>query len=255
MRLIKDRKTVGILLALVLMGLFVGISLWALNLLEGAAWYLFSSALRLAFGAGILFAGRKLYGRTAREILAFRGGKAAWAAAAGFLAYFAYFVFDVACGTGGITGLTGGLLFSHVILLQLTTGFYEELHYRFLIAEGYFFGERTARRRLLYALASAAVFGALHVVTGWSAYRFFLTAAIGFAFAVVYLRSRNIVLPMILHAAYDVIANLDRYIAWNGSALFETVNSLFWAAVGVMTAVSLVLLLREERTPGGGTEG
>ena len=101
-------------------------------------------------------------------------------------------------GCRGISGLTAGLFFARILLQQLTTALYEELNYRFLILEGYFHGNKSVWSRLLYAFVSFLVFGPAHVVTGWSTSAFFLSGAIGFTFAVIYLKSGNIVIPMLL---------------------------------------------------------
>lgn len=154
----------------------------------------------------------------------------------------------VGIGIKGITGLTVGLLISKVILQQLTTGFYEELNYRFLICEGYFFTQKNFPRKLIYALISAGIFGALHIVTAWNTYTFLQTGAIGFAFAVIYLQSGNIILPMILHFVYDIIANLTVFIEWNNSNLFSYIYSVFEIMIAVMFVVSVIILSRKEAT-------
>lgn len=246
-KLLNDRRYNGILLAVVLTAAFIGISLLVNPFLHGAPWFLFSSALRILFGAGILFAARKLYGRSAGEVLRLDRTKTALVAGAGFLLYFLYYLIDVSVGVKAITEIASALFFTKVILQQIATGFYEELHYRFLICEGYFHGKQTVTRRLLYAFLSFLIFGALHIVTGWDAYRFLLTGVIGFAFAAMYLCSRNIVIPMLLHTLYDVVANLDVFIEWNQSPLFQMVNDLFDAVVIIMFVISLVMLIGEEK--------
>ena len=77
-------------------------------------------------------------------------------------------------GCRGISGLTAGLFFARILLQKLTTALYEELNYRFLILEGYFHGNKSVWSRLLHAFVSFLVFGATHVVTGWSTSAFFL---------------------------------------------------------------------------------
>lgn len=246
-KLVKDRRYNGILLACPLMVPFILISLSVNHVLHGAPWFLFSSVLRILFGAGILLVTPKLYGRSAGEVLRLDRTKTALVAGAGFLLYFLYYLIDVSVGVKAITGIASALFFTKVILQQIATGFYEELHYRFLICEGYFHGKQTVTRRLLYAFLSFLIFGALHIVTGWDAYRFLLTGVIGFAFAAMYLCSRNIVIPMLLHTLYDVVANLDGFIEWNQSPLFQTVNALFDAVVVMMFVVSLIILAYKEK--------
>lgn len=131
---------------------------------------------------------------------------------------------------------------------QLTTALYEELNYRFLILEGYFHGNKSVWSRLLYAFVSFLVFGAAHVVTGWSTSAFFLSVAIGFTFAVIYLKSGNIVIPMLLHFIYGIPTNMTSYIEWKDASLLASMNSVLEIALAIMFLVSLVILIIDKST-------
>ena len=84
------------------------------------------------------------------------------------------------------------------------------------------------------------------MVDCWDTYRFLQTGVIGFAFAVIYLNSGNIIIPMILHFVYDVFVHLAGFIKWNNTALFASISSVFEAAITVMFIVSFVLLFKKE---------
>ena len=243
-QIMKDRRYHGIVFAIELMVPFVLISIYVNRILYGSSWYIFSSMLRLVFGVIILLVAPELYGRSAGEILRFDNAKTALIVGAGFLLFFLYIALTMALGSKTITGLTLDLFLTKIILQQITTGFYEELHYRFLICEGYFHGEETVKRKLFYGFFSFLIFGILHVIPGGDIYRFFLTGIIGFAFATMFLCSRNIVVPMILHTLYDIVANLDRYIEWNQSRLFLTLNSLIAVVLVIVFLVSLYMLMK-----------
>lgn len=131
---------------------------------------------------------------------------------------------------------------------QLTTALYEELNYRFLILEGYFHGNKSVWSRPLYAFVSFLVFGATHVVTGWSTSAFFLSGAIGFTFAVIYLKSGNIIIPMLLHFIYDIPTNMTSYIEWKDASLLASMNSVLEIALAIMFLVSLVILIIDKST-------
>ena len=103
-----------------------------------------------------------------------------------FFLFFLYFLVEVASGFGKVTGLTMGLFLSRVLLQQLTTGFYEELNYRFLLLEGLKHTSNTRRLKLIYVFGNAVLFGLLHCVTGWNTYTFLTPGTIGFAFAVIF---------------------------------------------------------------------
>ena len=145
---------------------------------------------------------------------------------------------------GKITGLTAGILFSRIILQQAATGFYEELNYRFLTLEGLKHTRNTPGMKLLFVMASTILFGLLHCVTGWDTYTFLQTGAIGFAFAVIFVRSGNIVVPMILHFVYDIIANLTGYIEWHHNPLFDNMSAVFEIMLVLMTVISAVILFK-----------
>lgn len=242
-----NRKYIGIPVALIFMAAFVAISLLVNQSLHGTPWFLFSSGLRIVFGIAILYVAWRVYGKTIPEILNFKNSRIALISGIAFLVYALYFIMALIVGAESITGLTAGLLISKVILQQITTGFYEELNYRFLICEGYFHGERTIKRRLFYSVLSFLIFGVLHIINGWDTYRFLLTGSIGFAFATMFLCSGNIVIPMIIHALYDMIANLERFVIWRQNSAFDAINSALYIIIGVMVVLSVYMLIRKQK--------
>ena len=201
-----------------------------------------------AFGIFILLLAKNLYDTPIKEILRMDASRKALIAGSGFLLFFLYYIILWCSGFQAITGLSAGLLLSKVILQQIATGFYEELNYRFLVLKGYFYGPQNGKNKLLYGLTSFLLFGAVHVVDGWSTYRFLQTGIIGFAFAVMYLKSGNIVVPMILHFLYDVFANLTPFMEWNNSAVVVRLNSAFPLMLALMFIISLIMLLRKDNS-------
>ena len=53
---------------------------------------------------------------------------------------------------------------------------------------------------------------------------------------------------MILHFAYDIIANLTVFIEWNNSNVFSYAYSVFEIMIAVMFVVSVIILSRKEAT-------
>lgn len=244
-KIFTDKRYAGILWSVLFNTLFVILSLIGLQFLDGVPWFLYSSVLRVIFGVIIIFAVSRIYGMSAREIIGFHNWKKALIAGTGFLVYFFYYIALFSIGTKNVVGLSAGLLISQVFFQQLATGFYEELSYRLLILEGFFYQTKgSALIKLSYAAVSFVLFGTLHVVTGWSLYRFVQTGIIGFAFAAIYLISHNILIPMFLHFAYDILANIAGYIEWNNSAAFNALNSVFEVMLGVMMIISIFLIIK-----------
>lgn len=222
---------------------FIGLSLLFIEFTSGVLWFLISSTLRIVFGLGILFVASKLFELKPGEILSFKNMKCALFAGAGFFLFFLYFLIQVISGFGGVTGLTLGIFLTRVFLQQLTTGFYEEINYRFLLLEGLKHTANTVGMKLLYVFSSTVLFGLLHCVTGWDTYRFLTTAAIGFAFAVIFVKSGNIVLTMILHFVYDLLVHITAFVQWNNNPFFDGICAWSEAAYAVMFIVSLVILI------------
>ena len=247
MGLLKDKRRSGIVISFILAAIFCGIALVMCRVLNGVPWYLFSSGMRLIFGLLILYLFKKLYDKDAKEVLRFKNGKETFIAASGFLVYFAYYLTVYVTGANGITGLTAGLFISRTILQQLTTGFYEEILHRGLMCEGYRYTKGGFGQKLGYALLSSALFGAIHILSGFDLMRFLQTAAIGFAFAVIYLQTDNIIVPMILHFVYDIFANMAVFIKWRDSETFYAMDSWIDAAYAVMFVISFIMLTRKEK--------
>lgn len=238
-----DKKISGFIWHIIFAGLFIGLSLFFVEHTKGVTWYLISSALRIIFGITILIVSGRLFERKPADILSFRKTKEALLAGTGFFLFFLYDLITVASGIGKITGLTAGILLSRIILQQATTGFYEELNYRFLLLEGLKYTKNKVSTKLVYVMISTILFGLLHCVTGWNTFTFFQTGAIGFAFAVIFVRSENIVVPMILHFLYDIIANMAVYIEWDHNPVFDNMSSVFAIALAIMVVISAVLLI------------
>ena len=251
MMIVQNKKYSGFLWHFIFAGLFIGLSLLGMQFLEGIAWNLFSAFLRIIFGIAILVLSSKLFEKKAKDILENKNTKTALIAGSGFLLYFVYYIITVASGFGKVAGLTLGYFISKAIIQQITTGFYEELNYRFLLLEGLKYTKNTITCKLLYVFLSSILFGLLHCVTGWNTYTFLQTGAIGFAFAVMFVKSENIVLPMILHFLYDIIAVTAPYIEWDHNPLFDNISYVFEFIIVIMFVISFVMLivLKEENVP------
>ncbi|MBR1797815.1 MAG: CPBP family intramembrane metalloprotease [Clostridiales bacterium] len=250
-KIFSNRKYRGFVWHLLFAALFIGLSLLFLEFTSGVTWFLISSLLRIIFGVVILLVSSKLYEKKPSQILSVKNTKGALLAGVGFLVFFLYYVIVVASGMGKISGLTAGILLSRIILQQATTGFYEELNYRFMILEGFKYTRNTTGIKVLYVFISTVLFGLLHCVTGWSTYTFLQTGAIGFAFAVIFVKSGNIVVPMILHFIYDVIANMTGFIVWDHNPFFDNISAIFEIMLVLMVVISAVTLVMPVRRAEG----
>ena len=134
------------------------------------------------------------------------------------------------------------LLFAELVCQQVTTGFFEVSADRALLMEGYYqHGERSGKRRLLYSLISAVMFGAMHLLAGFTTAAF--AALFGFAMAAVYLHSHNILVPMLLHFLQDLIAHTMGY----ETELVMMQMPFLGIAYAIMIAWAVVFLLLPEK--------
>lgn len=195
----KSRSSyTGILYAIILGTTFTIIALWTKSHLDGIPWYLFSSLHHLIYGLAALFLFCRLYTKKPGEVFHLQNRKAALVAGSGFILYLLYYIITLFLGIDHIEALTFPLVFSHLFLQQITTGFFEEMTYRGLVLEGYFLQEnKTLKAELIYAFASFLLFGLAHISGGL--YSFVFTGILGFSFAAIYLKSHNILIPMGLH--------------------------------------------------------
>ncbi len=241
-RIFADKRYSGYVWHFVFAGVFIGLSLLINDYIHGVTWYLISTVLRIVFGVAILAVAKRFFGIKASEIISLGNMKGAILAGTGFLAFFLYYVITVAAGFGKTEGLTLGIFLTRILLQQAATGFYEELNYRFLLLEGVKYSKNNTAAKILSVLISTVLFGLLHCVTGWNTYTFLQTGAIGFAFAVIFVKSGNILLPMILHFLYDVISNTAKYVEWNNNPVFDNLNSVFEIMLAAMFVISAVIL-------------
>jgi len=237
-----DKRYIGIFWAILFNTIFVLISLFVLEYLNGPIWYLFSSFLRIAFGILILYTIKRVYGKSIKDIIHFNNWMIALISGISFLIFFAYYLVLFASGIKGIN-INTSMVITRVILQQLTTGFFEELIYRYLMLEGFFYLEnKTIIHKFLYVIISTVLFGIVHIVTGWDFERFYQTSAIGFAFATIFINSQNLLIPMILHSVYDIFTNLAPYCKWGGSS-FNALNSVYNIVVGIMIVISIIMII------------
>lgn len=249
MKILNDKRYSGMIWSIVLGAVFLILSLGGHRFLDGTPWFLYSSILRLIFGFLVLFIMNRLFGKSICEIMSFQNWKNALFSGLGFIIYATYFIALVIIGTKAVIGLSLELIISRLFLQQLTTGFYEELCTRALVIEGYFHQEcKSLRAKSFYVIASAIIFGCIHITTGWDTYIFVFTTIVGFSFAVVYIKTRNVVIPMLLHFVYDIFANFTDYVEYSSSAIFNALNTAYYVMVGVMLIVSIFMLVKSEKS-------
>jgi membrane protease YdiL (CAAX protease family) len=244
-----NKRFSGIVWAFIVGALFMGFSILGVTLMPtNVSWYIYSSVLRIVFGFICLFILNKFLGRSIKDVLSFKNPKLAFISGFGFIFYVAFFIITYKVGYMGTVGLPLGIFWTQIIFQQITTGFYEELNFRSLLLEGYFNGNKDFKNKLFYSLLSFVIFGALHVITDFSLSTFLSTGSFGFVMAVIYMKSKNIILPMILHFVEDVFANLFPYTLFNNLPLFENLFTALWYVnIGMIIYSVIILFIKDKK--------
>lgn len=196
------------------------------------------------------------FGKKMSYWLQMRNTKIAWIASIGIILYAIYHLSTCILGGKGFEYTLLVLLLLD-LLQQLVTGYFEESMFRGLLLEGFLnkFGSKWWGR-LLAGLISFLSFGYIHMIgMTWKEdwYRFVATGTLGLAFAAIYICSRNLVIPMILHAVYDIILHAQNYVIYKDSEAFwqvtNIINHVFLAGVFVYAWICILVLSAKEKNP------
>ncbi|MBP5159046.1 MAG: CPBP family intramembrane metalloprotease [Lachnospiraceae bacterium] len=247
----SDERFIGIKATLIIVFFFVLLELFVQNLIQGFPILIFDSVLRLVFGAICLVVVFKLFGRTPGNVLKFRNNGHALLSGVGVLGFLCFYVVCLAIGFSGITGLTAGLFLAEIVFQQIGAGFFEELLFRVLFCEGFFYSKDTKTNRLIYALTGSVIFGLLHCLGGWYWWTFLFTSVFGLAMSTIYMLSKNIAIPMIIHFLVDFFGHSEGYIVTRSDQTILSLN-IRVVAVVLMALASLAMLLFAKNRSGMG---
>ena len=255
---IKRKPYVGVLLCILITAIFLAADTALSALLSphiyGAQWSIITSAVRLLFGIIVLFAFVGVFKKGSwTNVISFKNFKSGLLASSGILILILFLFIHLVLGVKSFVDTTIFRVVANLLFVQITTGFFEELLFRATLLEGYFTKEeRTWKDRLKYALLSFFVFGLVHMYGcndfGFAIYRFFITGMMGYVYAAIYLHSRNIVVPMLMHFIYDIPANATNFVAeWNQTTVFIIWdNYVYFIAIGAMLILSTIYLIKPQ---------
>lgn len=226
---------------------------------SGVMGFVWDSVERAVFGAAALCLLTKDFQKGKwTDVIHFRNFKEGILAGSAFFLTILFFGVQLTMATGSFVETTAPILFAHLFLQQITTGFWEELVFRGFVLESYFSSEnRTRKARIGYAFLSAALFGLVHTIiiegsrVTLSLDSFLVTGILGFALAAVYLYSHNLLAAMVWHFVYDIFANASKYTAELNDSMAAMLwksghnNTVFYIILGLIFAGALVCLIKE----------
>ncbi len=249
----KYKGSIAFILGIFFFWIFRGImQLLRLLDMDVTSWRFTSSVQRLVFGVFQLWIFVKLFDKKNwKNIINTQGLRKGLLASLGMILFTVYYITTYfTFGFGGFEGLTMPLLCA-IILQQITTGFWEGLTFRAFFLEGIMIkiGDRWYGR-LVAAFISATIFGMAHLI-GISSleqaiYRFITTGVIGLVFAAIYIYSKNILWSMIIHAIYDIPANLISYVTYSQQhpiKVFLSQEYIFYGCYPLIGIVAIIFIV------------
>ncbi|MFT8408056.1 lysostaphin resistance A-like protein [Liquorilactobacillus satsumensis] len=133
------------------------------------------------------------------------------------------------------------------LLAAIIIGLFEETVFRGVIFNYLFFIFRKTNRPVLFAgVLSSVIFGAVHLSNtlfgggaewGYTLYQVIYAAAIGFVFAMVYVKTKSLVIPIVLHALIDwsdLFFNLAGEPAMTGISWTPVILTIIYVVSGYM---------------------
>lgn len=146
-----------------------------------------------------------------KNVINFNNSNKALIASIPLLLSISYILLYLVFACRGFSSLNIWIVMS-IILLQIATGFWEELTFRGYFMQGFIDKYHDSLGdRFLCCLLTAIVFGSCHALecSSWheAINRFTTTGILGISFASIFLYSKNLLIPMIIHAIYDLAAS------------------------------------------------
>lgn len=255
----SSKKFSGIVICIAFAIMFIVIDLMIspyASTTDEAFGYIIKSVLRLIFFMVSLFTFMSFYHKEAiSDVIHLKGfGKGLLAGIAMFL-YIPFIIITYyIVGAPTFKEVTVSIIITYLILEQIAVALWEEIVFRCFVCEGYYLEEnKTAGKRIMYALIAGVIFGIAHAATAGSVenaiIRFILTGVWGFAFAAVYLYSHNILAAMFLHFITDVVVNSTNLVKeWAPSNLMTILDQyVYFVVTGIIFIVALVFLIKGEK--------
>lgn len=250
-RYIKKHKSISsIVLGLLFIAVFIMlVEVLRLVDMDATSWRFISGLQRLIFGIIQVCLFVWLFNKKSwHEVINAKGFGKGMLAGCGVILFTIYYIPYLIFGAIGFEGLTP-LLFIGIIFQQITTGLWEEIAFRGFLIDGIMI--KIGRKwygRLIAAIFSVCIFGSLHMM-GTNSFsqaldRFVTTGIMGLAFAAIYIYSHNLMAAMVLHAIFDIPANLINYVAdFTSHPIKVFLDNIFYPLYLILAILSIVFIV------------
>ena len=217
---------------------------------SGKRLYLIDSAIRAVFGIFAMLILARFYKDRLKELFTRRIPKKTFILLIPvWICFFVYLLYFF-CAEEFTAAYT--LSFLACCLQQITTGFYEEAAGRGVVMSGMMEKyKNSVKGRLATVLTSGLVFGGLHVMNFLFGSSFidclwqcFCTFVWGMFVAAIYLYTENLLLPMVIHAVWDIIIRIPNFFfnISQASALPAVIDGIATVSQLVLMPIAAVLI-------------
>lgn len=244
--MIRNKKYAGLIWAMIIWCLFYGTIMLSNYIFEGTAVYISNIIIKILFCSASVLAVSKIYGRKPAEVFSSDRSLQALFSGIGYIIFLIYFIVLIISGVDSLKN--NSYLNTIMTVFSFTASvLFEEILFRCLILEGYYSCENKGwKTAAVYSAVNFAVYGAVHISGGNAVYSFLLNGTIGLSVSVIYIKTRNIIIPILLQIIYCILAFVQNSCEWNGSDLLIRLLSVYYFFISVMGVLSAVMILKDD---------
>lgn len=244
--MIRNKKYAGLIWAMIIWCLYYGAVFVTTKLIEGTALYISYIIIKIILCSAAFFTVKKIYGRKVSDILSTGNSGKALFYGIGFLLFLIYYITIILSGFASFKNISAGPLVLSLISYAAAVIF-EEILFRVLILEGYHSSEDQGWKTcLLFTAVNFIVYGAVHISGGNLLYSFIVNGTIGLSMSVIYIRTRNIIVPALLQFIYCILSVVQNICEWNGTDLLLRLLSVYYFFISVIGVLSVFMLLKDD---------
>lgn len=244
--MIINKKYAGLIWAMIIWCLYFGAVFLTTKTAEGNILYIYNIIIKILFCTAAFIAVRKIYERKAAEIFSKKNSGKALLTGIGFTVFLIYYLIITISGLTSFKTISATQLTLTIVSYAVSVLF-EEILFRVLILEGYHSSENKGWKvTLAFAAVNFTVYGAVHISGRNAAYSFLLSGTIGLSMSVIYMKTRNITIPLLLQSVYCMLSVIQNISEWGASEFLIRMLSIYYFIVSVMGVLSSIMLFKDD---------